>query len=378
MRTLKILLLSIAFLPARLLQAQPILTAANTNPVVGDAYQLITCDSTGLAKAATGPGPGKIWDYSHMVISTVATTSTNRYQTGFVDSFTYIRFMPCSAISRSPTSPATIAIMRYDSVFSAYIDPLASPSGKTDSFPEFFITDSSQYYYPISMPGIPMHNRQPITLLTYPFTYNSKLVDTTPYSEMDMPFTLDFSYKSMNTITADAYGALSIPGHSYNNALRVHIITVHIDTGVLWTTWVYANYATESYQWYVPGIHVPVLEIDNDTLGGVPVSAEYYTTYDPTSSGAGVHNTHALYDVSVYPNPAHDELYVTYSSLIGQPASLRLTDVTGKCVQTVSIDKTTIGMNKTSISVAALPQGIYFLQLRIGNDVINKKISVMR
>jgi len=370
-----VLLISAIFLCTDVI-AQPTLTAANMNPVAGDTYTLTACDSIGLAAAATGPGPDKAWDYSHLVPATATTASANAFETNLIDSFTSIRFVPCSTISGTEPS-ATIAIMRYDSVFSADVETEGISS---DSFPEFFITDSSQYYYTIPQPAIPTHNRQPITLLTYPFTYNSNLVDTTPYSEMDLPYTPDFSYISMNTITADAYGTLKMPGHTYTNALRVHVITIHNDTGILWTTWVYNNYVSESYQWFVPGFHVPVLQIDNDTLGGVPIGAEYYTgTYDSTMHGEGVLNTsNTLYDVNAYPNPAFNELYVTYTSLTGQPVAMRLTDITGKCVQAVSIGKTTIGINKTNISVAALPQGIYFLQLQIGDNVVNKKISVIR
>jgi hypothetical protein len=354
--------------------AQPVLTAANMNPVAGDTYILISCDSTGLAAAATGPGPDKTWDYSHLVRATATTASTNAFQTNLIDSFTSISFVPCSAIPGGvPSTGATIATIRYDSVFSAYWQ---SQGRSSDSFFEFFLTDSSQYYYPIPLAAISTHNRQPITLLRYPFTYNSSFVDTTPYSEMDHPLTLDFSYTSINTITADAYGTLKIPGHTYANALRVHITTIHKDTGVLWHTLVYANYASESYQWFVPGFHVPVLEVDNDTLGGVPIGAEYYTGPAQVDGLSGI--SYALEDVNVYPNPARDKLHITYNLLSSQPVAMRLTDVTGKCVYAMSIDKTTTGMNEANISVAVLQPGIYFLQLQQGGDMVNKKISVIR
>lgn len=354
--------------------AQPVLTAANMNPVVGDTYTLTACDSMGLAAAATSPGADKTWDYSHLLRATATTASTNAFETNLIDSFTSIRFVPCTAVPNvTPVAGATIATIRYDSVFSAY---WGSQGISSDSFFEFFITDSSQYYYPIPLAPIATHNRQPITLLKYPFTYNDSFVDTTLYSEMDVPLTLDFAYTSINTITADAYGTLKIPGHTYKNVLRVHITTIHKDTGVLWHTLVYANYASESYQWFVPGFHVPVLEIDNDTLGGVPVGAEYYTG---TTHVDGVSNvSYALQDVNAYPNPALDELHITYTSLNRQPVAIRLTDVTGKCLYTMNIDKTTIGMNEANMSVAILPQGIYFLQLQQGGNLINKKISVIR
>lgn len=367
------LLISAVFLCGNVM-AQPILTAANLNPVVGDTYTLIACDSTGLAAAATGPGPDKTWDYSHLMRATATTASVNAFETNLIDSFVSITFAPCTIIPGSfPSAGATIATIRYDSLFSAY---RGTEGRSSDSFFEFFITDSSQYFYPIPLAPIPTHNRQPITLLKYPFTYNSSFVDTIAYSEMDPPLTLDFAYKSINTITADAYGTLKIPGHTYPNALRVHITTIHNDTGVLWHTFVYAHYTSESYQWFVPGFHVPVLEIDNDSLGGVPIGAEYYTA---DTHMAGVSDvSYTLQNVNTYPNPAMDELHITYTSLNAQPASMRLTDVTGKCVYAMSIDKTTIGVNKANISLAALPQGIYFLQLQQVGNVVNKKISVIR
>src|SRR6478609_1040777 len=78
--------------------AQPILTAANLNPLAGDTYTLTACDSAGLAAAATGPGPDKTWDYSHLVRATATTASTNAFETNLIDSFTSISFVPCNAI----------------------------------------------------------------------------------------------------------------------------------------------------------------------------------------------------------------------------------------------------------------------------------------
>ena len=42
--------------------AQPTLTATNSNPVIGDAFVAVNCDTTGIT--APGTGTGFVWDYS--------------------------------------------------------------------------------------------------------------------------------------------------------------------------------------------------------------------------------------------------------------------------------------------------------------------------
>jgi hypothetical protein len=79
--------------------------------------------------------------------------------------------------------------------------------------------------------------------------------------------------------------------------------------------------------------------------------------------------------VSVFPNPAKDELYLNIRSA-GATATAELFDVTGTKVLSFNYgEKKEIHEN---ISLSSLPAGVYSLLVRTGTDVITKKIVVTK
>ncbi|MFK8038287.1 MAG: T9SS type A sorting domain-containing protein [Crocinitomicaceae bacterium] len=81
---------------------------------------------------------------------------------------------------------------------------------------------------------------------------------------------------------------------------------------------------------------------------------------------------HDLSEISVYPNPAKTNFYIDLSGLqIGSFASANYTvsDIAGRVVKTGSINQTISNFNCTDYT-----RGVYFLTLRIDDQVITKKI----
>jgi hypothetical protein len=66
--------------------------------------------------------------------------------------------------------------------------------------------------------------------------------------------------------------------------------------------------------------------------------------------------------LSVYPNPAGETVKVTYNERGNAAVEIRITDVTGKVLQTISVQKRGFTIEQ-EIDLKALATGIYFLQI---------------
>lgn len=82
-----------------------------------------------------------------------------------------------------------------------------------------------------------------------------------------------------------------------------------------------------------------------------------------------------LEDINVYPNPASDKATVLYPSETAQSLKVQVSDMTGRIIQE-SIENLNVGMTEIGISLANIPAGIYFLNLREGEKLSVKKIVV--
>ena len=66
--------------------------------------------------------------------------------------------------------------------------------------------------------------------------------------------------------------------------------------------------------------------------------------------------------VSIYPNPAHNNVHVKFFSNTAETAEVRLTDITGKAVLNQHI-KTTNGENNLVLNLSGITPGMYFINL---------------
>lgn len=79
--------------------------------------------------------------------------------------------------------------------------------------------------------------------------------------------------------------------------------------------------------------------------------------------------------LSIYPNPAHDQLQIDFESESDQNYSIRIFDLSGKQVVMQSGTALT-GSNNLMLDVEAFPSGIYFMELINGNQRSTRKIII--
>lgn len=88
--------------------------------------------------------------------------------------------------------------------------------------------------------------------------------------------------------------------------------------------------------------------------------------------------TSASFDLSVnafkiFPNPAHENLLITFETTVGETLNLSLLSVTGE----VKLQREILpGTSTTKLKVGDLPAGIYFLKISSGNASVVRKVVV--
>jgi len=90
---------------------------------------------------------------------------------------------------------------------------------------------------------------------------------------------------------------------------------------------------------------------------------------------ASIDDHSGLEDMTICPNPANDQLNITFSMQSSETVNCRLTDATGKVLQIENL-KATSGENRHSIDVSNLANGFYMLELSTNKGKTIRKIMV--
>ena len=192
-----------------------------------------------------------------------------------------------------------------------------------------------------------------------------------------------FYAKGSRTSTYDAYGALTIPSGTYQNAMRVKYVSTQIDsadlggatlllqTDLIGYNWFVANqpgaYATVYYShslsiYIIPGF--PPLVTDGGTVKSV--------SFRSNGMVGAFEQSRVLAGVTLHfagSNPAMDELALNITTeKDSRDLQLVLTNIEGKVLEVQSLSLTA-GENLISIPVGHLPAGAYFATLRDGQAV---------
>lgn len=78
--------------------------------------------------------------------------------------------------------------------------------------------------------------------------------------------------------------------------------------------------------------------------------------------------------LSVYPNPASEELTINYELKKTAIVNINLIDLQGKQYKALNKESNAIGKQTESLNISHLPPGVYFVSLQVGNEAVTKKI----
>lgn len=333
---MKKLLLSLSVLAFTVTsKAQPTLTAANSNPVLGEISTNRNCPYM-----APGPGgPAQTWNFS---AATFSGTATNTMVT------------PASIPGGSVFVGAT----------------LASNDGSTNN--GFTAVNSNTYQicgFKAGTINIVYSNREDV--MRYPLTMSNSYAD--PFAAT---YTTSATFYRMgaSTITADGYGTVITPAATYTNALRVRLHQVYRDSA--WFGFPYLiYYDNDEYLWYTPNIHAPVLAIY--TLSNSIGPATQQLIYLQSISTGVSENTALASGFNLYPNPSSGELILNLDHFNEGHVEAVIYNASGIEAKRVTIAKSLD--NTFQLDVSDLPNGLYFSQLNINGTLSeNKKFVVLR
>jgi hypothetical protein len=310
---MKCLILSaIFFFTSAIAIAQPILTSATNDPVVGDVFTENVCNIEGGISA--GPsGPGVTWDLS----SLIATTETDHI-------VSYCDSPDCTDLFF--TNVSVTAGLKYF----------------------FYYVDTAQWWeLGIAYAGLglaPMNAKWRI-ILSYPFSYNTHFLVDTAIGDSD--WTPGTYFTEIDSVLGDAYGALILPTGTFSNVLRVHAVIHTADSvsGSGITTYK----RSESYTWYQPGFHYFLASMNYDTTGGSRhlSSVSYYTQ----TVKAGINEQAKNSEITISPNPSTGNITIQGA----EHTTIQVYNIIGQLIKEEP--------NTNNISIVEFPSGMYFIKV---------------
>lgn len=93
------------------------------------------------------------------------------------------------------------------------------------------------------------------------------------------------------------------------------------------------------------------------------------------SPASGIAENNFISNLSLYPQPASEQIHISFNAPTSDKINLKLMDITGKTVLQQSFS-TTAGENKLNIDVSHLDNGLYFYTLSNSQSSISNKIII--
>jgi hypothetical protein len=95
--------------------------------------------------------------------------------------------------------------------------------------------------------------------------------------------------------------------------------------------------------------------------------------------GVGISENHPDLLVSVFPNPAKDEITIQYTLPGGSDVMITLLNTEGKQISDpVTFHSQTAGNHTASLTLSGIPTGIYYCRIETAFNVMAKKVMVAR
>lgn len=337
--TLSSLLLTGAALSAN---AQPTLTAATSVPTAG-LSTVYNQNETFLAGSA---GTNQSWDFSGQTFSNVST----------------ITYESCNSTNNCSSFPGTTIVGNQNGSYVYY-------AANASAYSLNGVASGGQ--------NIPYSNAQ--DLYRFPCSYGNTYTDSwaTTISSSGVVF-----YRTgIDSVTADAWGTLITPAGTFNNTLRVKRISTYQDSANIQGTTFLITYKQTLYTWN-DATHQDVLystyTLESNTLGNI--QTDNSSTYTTQSGGTttAIHSiANASFNWSVSPNPATDNITLSFDLKDKTEIEVMITDLSGRVIQQVPNGKTyEAGIQKLNVQLNQLPKGLYFVKAIIDGNSLTKKLIV--
>lgn len=151
----------------------------------------------------------------------------------------------------------------------------------------------------------------------------------------------------------DAYGTITVGGSTTPNAIRFEVT----DDGDI------------AYEWYNSSNGLPILTVDQ---GGV--DPQYFSDAVVSNVSENVKNT----SLNVYPNPVVNQAKISFEINAPEQMEVVLLDMTGKQVLEIANRNFSAGIHTLSFANQNLQNGVYFVNIKSGNQNITKRVVLAK
>lgn len=359
----KRLLSLIAFLPL-LVNAQISMTSSNM-PVSGDTCRYSTANVSAIGNY-TATGTNFSWSFSMTPTGQEIRKFQPSAQTPYFFYFLFPKYgekiLDSVPIPSIPGNPISIR-----NVYSFY---------KKVTTPSSFNSEGLG----LTMSGIPIGATysDEDELYKFPLTYGNRDSTTfklsTPSNTM-IPFT--YKKQGYRITEADGWGSITTP-YGTASCLRVVTTQYSMDTITIsalpagFNKFGFPNYM-RSYQWLTTGEKIPYLEVMGNVVAGnfTPTQVRYR---DKARVITAMREEAFSPVISVFPNPAVDELTVT--TIRQEALTIEITDLQGKVLKKLLSEEDLGPVNQYTINVSGLAKGLYILNVSGKTGRQSLKISI--
>lgn len=299
-----------------------------------------------------GPsGPSQIWNFSNLLVGTVDTQLiTNPAWTPSGSSF------PNSNLAGVSNSGFTAYLINNASglyIDGAYGDFTGQGNTVVDLNPNDMIT-------------------------SFPNTYNttfsnaSNVIMTAPVSSP--PFdSVRVKERTSKTMKTDAWGSITTPLGTFNSLRQRGKVLVHdsIWAHTAIAGWTFLSESLDSswhFSWWASGVGLPLLEFDSTEADTIRNISWLKTTPVPGS----VSENSVLASVKTYPNPSAGKVNVAMPAAV-KNYTAEIYSATGEKLGSMLSPG-----RDGSLDLTGIPNGIYFLRISSGKDIITRKIVLNR
>jgi hypothetical protein len=328
---------------------QATLSSANFNPVIGDAFSLKICDTTGVQPGSAGASI--TWNFSTGPTALNVTSLDTGYAVSCLSTPYFATFPSSTVAIKGPASTMASKSITY---MIANTTTLAQNGTYYSSDTNLILTD-------------------PADQLRYPFTYMSNFSDT--YSGILTMGTISAHHNGTINVVCDGYGTLSLPGRTDLNVLRVHTTQVFVDSTNVFGTPVFKTYNISSYDWYKPDYHTALLTIQTLTEVGAPYPTFKFVAFAAQQFTGVTDIKEGMTGVQVFPNPAIGAMNISYETAILQHVRVSINDIAGREIALIS-EKASKGKETVSFDASGIPKGLYLINIQSENGSVIRKVTL--
>lgn len=326
-------LITILFACPVIAKAQPVLTAANTLGTPGQSFTYMSA----AYQPAGASGSNVTWDFSSLQPQNTTLLSFELPSAGTQAA----QFPDATLLRLVSTGQENYFIHNNDSLV---VTGVVTSTGTVVDYTDEQVT------------------------LRFPFSFDSAFVDSFRAHYISGT---SGTRTGVDTVVADGFGTLKLPGGVYNNVLRVRVVSHYNDTipqqPVL-------TFNDERYFFYQPGVHSYLMNINNTVVmnGSTAISTVQTLNYFDFAMGIEEQQAKAT-TLTIYPSPTRDKAIVSFPAVFASHVRLTIINAAGAVIRQVAIAR---GQSQVGIDCSGLPAGLYLAQLQDGDHTLTGRLMV--